>query len=222
MAAGAFAMVLKLGEPEVALRMLGPALEQKDVDANTAAWVIDSVLLEPNMEKVGEAAREHAVFLLLGHHDQFVSDHIAGSFNWPSCMVEAWPSRLNANAGALAIFALTDLLTSRPRAWWTREGGGWDWALGTLYAAVRDGQHEQVKILAASTLRAMMDADPQMWAGHWLTGQEFQDVVRRWVGAPVADSRRQRLRSWMREEKVAQPTVVESTAELQERSRPKP
>lgn len=208
MAAGAFAMVVELGKLEVALRMLGPALTQRDVDANTAAWVLDRVMREP-AENIDFSAKEHAAFLLLENHAQFINEHVAGSFQWPASLVNAWPSGLSANTGGLALLALCDLLTSKTRTWWTREAGDWEWSLVTLYTVIRDEEEESLKSMAATILRTLMSEHAAHWQDHWILGEDFQIEIQKWPDLNLGEARRQRLRAWMRNEVVSQPSFAE-------------
>lgn len=212
MTAGALAMVVRLGEREVALRMLGPALDGDDlVDAGTAAWVIDECL---TAEHLGAAVRGYAARLLMVHAAQFPSDDFAGLFEWPPSVTSRWPAGLDANTGAILVLALADVLTSRPREWWTREGGGWDWVPDTISLALRKDPHGTAKAYAAWTLRLLYDPDDESWKGHWLGSDEARQAMAAWGENGLPASRQDRLTAWRRGENVALPTRAESALEL--------
>src|SRR5690606_10295385 len=176
-----------------------------------AAWVIDQGLTAPHL---ADPVRGYAARLLMLHAAQFPSDDFAGAFDWPPSLDGSWPADLDENTGAVLVLALADLLTSRPRSWWTREGGGWGWVLVTLYLALRDDPHELVKCSAAWTLRLLHDPDDPELADHWLGSADVQAEIEAWGDVGLAESRQRRLSEWVRGDDVALPTRAESASEL--------
>lgn len=208
--AGAFAMVLGLGEPEVALRMLGPALAQEDVDAGTAAGVIDKVLRAKNLD---DSVKDYAAQLLLRHAKQFTSQEVPGAFVWPSCLLQKWPTDLDANTGALVVMAMTDLLTSRRLDWWTQEGGGWEWVTQTLLLAVNAEPNDKdpsegIKKYAAAALELLHSQNTDGW------DDGVQAAVNACGRAELGESRKQRLQSWMEGMDVHQPSPAETALQV--------
>ena len=197
--AGALALIAELGEREVAVRMLGPALAAGTVDRDTAAWLIDTALTGD----VGPDTKQHAALLLLTHAATFTSDEVAGAFSWPYSIAfeRRWPPGLPPNAGGLLVLALTDVLTSRPLGWWTAEGGSWSWVLSTLVLAFEADTSAEVREVVAATSRIILDAGPEHVADHELGEPPRIEQMARY-DEPLAPERERRLRAWLTGEDV--------------------
>ena len=155
--ASGLATLVQLGHPVVAMRALAAAFPDHAVDASTAAWLIGEVL-QTNKTK-GEpadlvSAKEEAANLLRAYAPDLTDRDRRGNCFWPDTVTARWPSALPRNASQNVIIALSELLLSQSKEWWSAdaaEGSTYTWIVYTLDEAVKNGINDSVKRHAAAT-----------------------------------------------------------------------
>ncbi len=122
--AGVLTSTVELGKPEVAVRILDPAWHTGDLDAATATWIIDQVLL-----KAAGKARErpspatlHEVAVVLAKHAQNgdLTEQQPRHYFIPDSLRETWrlDPAIPLDVQSLLLTATAHVLLSREWEWW--------------------------------------------------------------------------------------------------------
>jgi len=155
--AGGLATIVHLGHALIAMRVLATALDHKEVDSGTAAWVLGAGLLDDD-----PAVRDEAASLLGEHGSEFTDDAHRGFFAWPDCLTTRWVTNLSRAASLNVVAGLQDLLLSQDRDWWAAD---WSWVIITFDEAVLNEPDLDTKLAAASAVALLIDFwdDELMW-----------------------------------------------------------
>jgi hypothetical protein len=172
--AGSLAALVHLGHPVIAMRTLSAAWSEGKVDTATAVWLIGEVLRDPNTSRDSqvEAAR-----LLLGHAANLcrTEEGQEGEFEWPQSLWSAWPQELPREARFDILFASTEVLLSRPKAWWGQRDG---WVVVLLHEALTRDEDDVLAECAAHLLAALIDSyEPRAIRWPWNDGFKTLDDV---------------------------------------------
>jgi hypothetical protein len=145
--AGALAALVHLGHPTIAMRTLASIWSDKAVDSRAACWLIGEVLTTGSDESKTEAAE------LLELHIDKLTEAAKWHFYWPSTIYERWPTDAPIDARVSVLFALGELLASRPKHWWE---GRETWAFALFDEARLRDPEPTIQNTAALILRSLV------------------------------------------------------------------
>jgi hypothetical protein len=116
--AGAIATMIQLGGGTVALRVLGQLWNASAVDTETAVWLVNRVLTDPDALP---DEKNDAADLLVKNVSKLVppADSLESiGLEWPDVLSEGWPLELSSEArNSLLILASSILLEREPAFW---------------------------------------------------------------------------------------------------------
>lgn len=123
--AGVLTNTVELGKPEIAVRILDPAWRTDDLDAATATWIIDQVLLKAagKPRERPSPATLHEVAVILAKHAQngdLTEEKQPRHFSIPDSLREAWKvdPAIPLDVQSLLLTATAHVLLSREWQWW--------------------------------------------------------------------------------------------------------
>ncbi|MFC0110162.1 hypothetical protein [Kibdelosporangium aridum] len=116
--AGAIATLMQLHGGVVSVRVLGELWEADAVSSSTAVWLIDRILRDdpPKEDETSEAAEVlsfHCARLTPSPDDKHQE-----RFDWPSILLDTWPSAMSFSTRNALIAATTQVLLTRELNWW--------------------------------------------------------------------------------------------------------
>jgi hypothetical protein len=165
--AGVVSTMVLLGQERIAMRVLLPAWDAKQVDPGTATWLIDQVLTGAprsmaDGDRVTEAARSEAADLLVLHAKELAEER-TGRLQFPGSINEKWTSSkpLPAKVKLDVLEAIGVMLASREKSWWSSSGNLPRWPTLVLLDCVRTEEDAKVRGSAAVLLDAMRDCFPK-------------------------------------------------------------
>lgn len=132
--AGVLTSMVKLGHPDVAMRILDPIWTANEVDSATATWLIDQVF---NIEYSRTAS--HEASSLLRAHSAALAEPQPGFSAWPDKLRRHWNKRIPPLAKKNVLYALIELLVSRKVSWWNfTSATGSNWPVELIEQATHD------------------------------------------------------------------------------------
>lgn len=144
--AGALASMVKLGQPVVAMRALGPIWTANAVDSYTATWLIDQVL---NENRELSAVKEAATLLQV--HSKSLTDEESHAVSWPGQLHRHWNYYLPEYAKQQILKALIHVITSQSISWWQFNDTGTRWFIRILLEAAED-RDKDIRVAASKVL----------------------------------------------------------------------
>jgi hypothetical protein len=165
--AGVVSTMVLLGQERIAMRVLLPAWDAKQVDPGTATWLVDQVLTgaprsTADGDRVTEAARSEAADLLVLHAKELAEEQ-TGRVHFPGSIHDKWTSSkpLPTKVKLDVLEAIGLMLASREKSWWSSSGNLPRWPTGVLLDCVRTEPDPKVRDSAALLLDAMRDCFPK-------------------------------------------------------------
>ena len=125
--AGVLTNTVELGKPEIAVRVLDPVWRMKDVDAATATWIIDQVLLKadensgvPRKERPSPATLREVAVILLEHAENgdLTEAEQPRHFYIPDSLSETLNPAFPPEVQSLLLMATANVLVSQEWKWW--------------------------------------------------------------------------------------------------------
>lgn len=123
--AGVLTNTVELGKPEIAVRILDPAWRTGDLDAATATWIIDQVLLKAagKPRERPSSATLHEVAVILAKHAQngdLTEETQPRHFFIPDSLRETWKvdPAIPLDVQSLLLTATAHVLLSQEWDWW--------------------------------------------------------------------------------------------------------
>jgi hypothetical protein len=183
--AGVLSTMVLLGQQRVAIRVLGPAWSQDEVDDGTATWVIDQVL---TAARGNEAAISEASVLLLNRADRLVDDE-QETFSFPGHFMRQWSTEneLPDNAKDNLLQAMGRMLVSRDKEWWCPEGYPPEWPTTILMECAEKDPDPIIRSSAAVLFAALHDCFPEQIRDAFFSPQKINPILAR--AAEVAKTR---------------------------------
>ena len=153
--------LMRLGEPEIALRVLDSAWRAHALDSATATWVIDNVLF--STDHLPAAAVRESVGILMAHVKDLTDPAVKGLIFFPEHYLHRWKSDLEpppaARESILRIMA--EMLLSQEPDWWLVDGDPPAWPTEIFASCVQHETDERIRACAAVLLDALICTFPK-------------------------------------------------------------
>lgn len=161
--AGVLASMMLLGQPHIAIRVLAPAWDEKQVEAGTATWLIGQVL-PGGRARAGIAdgdladntVMSEASALLLRHAEELTGEQ-PRSYCFPDQFFQQWRTKpkLPKQIKIYLLAVAGRMLASRDMHWWWRDGHPPDWPTGMLEECAIFDDDEEIRWSATILLSVL-------------------------------------------------------------------
>ncbi|MFC4912611.1 hypothetical protein [Actinomadura gamaensis] len=159
-----FSAMVLLGQQRVALRALDPAVRKGTLEMATATWVIDQVLTSADSRKpldggrVDDQAAVEAAILLSNYAQQgrLTADE-DGGYCFADHFMRNWNRTLPHDARLWILRAISHMLLSRDKNWWSVSGRIPDFPTYTLLRCAAGDLEPVVRATAAVPLGVILD-----------------------------------------------------------------
>ncbi|MGE5827344.1 MAG: hypothetical protein ACM30G_03145 [Micromonosporaceae bacterium] len=209
--AGAIATMTQLHGGPVALRVLAELWADQKVDTDTAIWLIDRILEDP--ESAGSEV-EAACYLLARKADRLIparGDQTQDWNEWPTTLTNSWPSRLSRSAKVSILVAVVNVLLARGPDYWRDYSPA---VVATALKGLLDDGDGQISDAAAAILRALRDVGMlRVVAGGELaeaTEEKVKSLSPKYKLSPWFGKRVGQFEQWARGEDIGKVTTPPS------------
>jgi hypothetical protein len=189
--AGAMAMLIERENSGVAMRILKELWDADAVDADTAVWLVDRVLVD-GARRPAEAVG--AASLLARHATQLLpaaSDLDQAWIGWPTSLMQRWPSDLPEAAKSDLVLAATKVFLAREPGYWKAA------AKHPLDMLVRVLDDEATASKAAIVLVSLLDRGALAKVDFQLNAVSMTRVRELSASESVAPWLKKAVRTWM-------------------------
>jgi hypothetical protein len=160
--AGVLSATVLIGQPRIALRILGPAWQAGEVDAGTATWIIDEIIADGSFKHPyhldGEIADNttliEAASLLLQYSGQLTNPGNKGEYSFPGHFMDTWDAGkgMPQVAKLYVLQAMAEVLLSQRKGWWCYDGVPCDFPMEPWVDCVRKEQGDPIVGSSAAAL----------------------------------------------------------------------
>lgn len=167
--AGVLASMVLLGHPRVAMRMLAPAWEAGEVDADTATWLIGQVLAPDQRgtsstdgDSIDPAAVREAATVLMDHVGDLTKPP-PRKFSFPGHFLGSWSAdpELPGDVRKQLLLVMGTMLASRDMDWWCPGGFPPNWPTTVLVECAREDPARELRSAAALLISVMYRYFPE-------------------------------------------------------------